>query len=99
MFETLSKELHSLKQGSGENVAEFGVHLSQQVQIFQLEYLERILLDHVEKMKWDHFYEGLNSADSYGRWQNPPGYFDLLLATWKLESRTEARDPLAQNPQ
>ena len=34
MFDTLSKELYSLKQGSGENVAEFGVCLSQQVQIF-----------------------------------------------------------------
>ena len=32
-FDTLSKELYFLKQGSGENVAEFGVHLSQQVQI------------------------------------------------------------------
>ena len=41
-FDTLSKELYSLKKGSRENVAEFGVHLSQQVQILQLEYLGRI---------------------------------------------------------
>ena len=61
MFDTLSKELYSLKQRSGGNVAEFEVHLSQQVQILQLECLERILLEHVEKIKWDHFYEGFNS--------------------------------------
>ena len=33
MFDTLSKELYSLKQGLGENVAKFKVHLFQQVQI------------------------------------------------------------------
>ena len=27
MFHTLSKELYSLKQGSGEKIAKFGVHL------------------------------------------------------------------------
>ena len=42
MFDALSKELYSIKQTSGENVAEFGMHLSQQVQIPQLEYLGRI---------------------------------------------------------
>ena len=36
-FKALSKELYSLKQGSRENVAEFRVHLSQQVQILQSE--------------------------------------------------------------
>ena len=35
MFDTLSKELCSLKQGSRENVAKFRVCLSQQVQILQ----------------------------------------------------------------
>ena len=60
MFDTLSKELYSLKQRSGENVAEFGVHLSQQVHILQLEYPGRIQQEHVEEMKEDHFYEGLN---------------------------------------
>ena len=51
MFDTLSKELYSLKQSPGENVAEFGVHLSQQVQILQSEYLGRIQQEHVEEMK------------------------------------------------
>ena len=37
MFDTLSKELYSLKQGSGENVAEFRVCLSQKVQSTQEE--------------------------------------------------------------
>ena len=42
MFDIFSKELCSLKQGSGENMAEFGVCLSQQVQIFQSEYLGKM---------------------------------------------------------
>ena len=37
MFNTLSKELHSLRQGSNEYIAKFRVHLSQQVKILQLE--------------------------------------------------------------
>ena len=53
-------ELYSLKQGSGENVAEFGVCLSQQFQVLQMEYPWRIQPEHVEDMKWDCFYEGLN---------------------------------------
>ena len=42
----LSKELYSLKQGMGENVGEFGVLLSQQVQILQMEYPSRIQQEH-----------------------------------------------------
>ena len=61
MFNSLSKELYSIKQGSGDNVAKFQVHLSWQVQILQLEYLERIQPEHVDEMKHDCFYEGLNS--------------------------------------
>ena len=34
-FDTLSNELYSLKQGSGENVAKFRVFLSQEVQMLQ----------------------------------------------------------------
>ena len=60
MFDTLSKELYSLKQRSGENMAKFGVQLSQQVQILQLEYPGRMQDKDIEEMKWDHFYEGLN---------------------------------------
>ena len=60
MFDTLSKELYSLKQGSGDNVAEFGVCLLQQVQILQLEYPGRIQPKYIETMKHDLFYEGLN---------------------------------------
>ena len=41
-FDTLTKELYSLKQGMGEIVAKFGVHLSQQFQILQMEYPSRI---------------------------------------------------------
>ena len=56
-FDTLSKELYSLKQGSGKTITEFRVCLLQQVQILQLEYLGRIQQEHVEEMKQDHFYE------------------------------------------
>ena len=41
-FYAFDKEVYSLKQSSGENVAEFGVCLSQQVQILQSEYQGRI---------------------------------------------------------
>ena len=72
--------------GSGENVAEFGVHLLQQVQILQSEYPGRIQPEHMEEMKWDHCYEGLN-----------PEYCQMLVhkvdGTWKLERRAESRDP------
>ena len=40
-FDALSKELYSLRQGMGENVAKFRVCLSQQVQILQTEYHSR----------------------------------------------------------
>ena len=51
MFNTLSKELYSLKQGSGENMAKFGVCLLHQVQIHLLDYLERIQQEHKQEMK------------------------------------------------
>ena len=55
MFDTLSKKLYSLKQGSGENMAKFRVCLSQQVWILQSEYPGRIQQEHIEEMKQDHF--------------------------------------------
>ena len=66
-FNALSKELYSLKQGMGENVAEFRVCLSQQVQILQMKYPNRIHKEHVEEVKWDPFYKGLS-----------PGYQQML---------------------
>ena len=50
-FNSLSKELYSLKQGMGENVAKFRVHLSQQIQILQMEYPGRIQQKHMEDGK------------------------------------------------
>ena len=67
-------------------MAEYSVHLSQQIQILQLNYPGRIWPEHVEEMKHACFYEGLNPK----YWQmlthkvdgkNPAGYSDLLLAT------------------
>ena len=60
IFNALSRELYSLKQGLNENVAEFSVYLSQQVQILQSEYPGRIQQEHMEEMKHDCFYEGHN---------------------------------------
>ena len=89
-FNALSKELYSLKQESRESVAEFRGHLSQQVQKHQLEYLRRIQQEHIEEMKWDHFYKGLNleyqcmlANKMDGKY--PTTYSDLLLAAGKLE--------------
>ena len=98
-FNALSKELYSLKQGSREKVAKFGVYLSQQVHILQSEYPGRIQQEHTEEMKQDCFYKSLNpkywcmlahKVDG----THPTRYSDLLLVAWKLERRAEARDPL-----
>ena len=85
-FSALSKELYSLKQGLGENVGERGVCLSQQVKILQSEYPGRIQPEHIEEVKDDSFYEGLNPEYSWMvahkvDGENPAGYSDLLLAT------------------
>ena len=60
MFNALRKELYSLKQDLSENVAEFGVCLSQQVQILKSEHPGRIQPEHLEEMRPDCFCEGLN---------------------------------------
>ena len=54
--------------------------------------------EHIEEMKWDHFYEGLNPEY---QWllvhkvdrEHSTGYSDLLLAAQKLERQAEVRDP------
>ena len=98
-FNALSKELYLFKQGSSKKIAEFGVHLSQQVQTLQSQYPGRIQQEHVEEMKCNCFYEGFNpeyqqmlahKVDG----EHPVSYSDLLLATQKLERWAEARDPL-----
>ena len=98
-FDVLSKELYSIKHGMGENMAEFGVHLSQQVQILQMEYPGRIQQEHVEEVKQNHFYEGLSPGylqllAHKVNGENPVTYTELLLAAKKLERWMEARDPL-----
>ena len=96
MFDALSKELSSLKQGSRETVAGFRVHLLQQVYI---QYPGRIRHEHLQEMKQYHFYEGLNPEHQHmlahkvdGK--HPASYPNLLLAAWKLERWAEVRDPL-----
>ena len=101
-FDTLNKELYSLRQGMVENVAAFGVCLSQQVQILP-EYPSRIQQEHVEEEKQDCFYEGLSPKYQQMlahkvNWENPVTYSKLLLATQKLERQAEARHPLLPKP-
>ena len=98
-LDALGKEVYSLKQGSGENVAVFRVHLSQQVQILQSKYLGTIQQEHGDEMKQIHFYDGLNLKYQHmlahkvdGK--HPTSYSDLPLAAHKLERWPEARDPL-----
>ena len=98
-FDALSKELYSLTEGLNDNLAEFSIYLSQQVQILQSEYLAGIQQEHMEEMKHDHFYEG-SKAEYWqmlaykGDGEHLASYSDLLLATWKLERWAEARYPL-----
>ena len=99
MFDALSKELYSLKQTTGENMAEFGVYLLQQVQILQSEYPERIQQEHVDEMKWDCFYERCNPKSRHMLvhkvdGNHPTSYSDLSLAAQKVERWNKARDPL-----
>ena len=83
-FKALSKELYSLKQGMRENMAEFGVCLSQQVQVLQMEYPSRIQQENVEEVQWDHFCVGLSTeywqmlAHKVNR-ENPVTYSELLF--------------------
>ena len=98
-FDALSREFYSPKQGSIENVAEFRVHLSHQIQILQSEYPERIQQEHVKEMKGDHFYKGLNPEYQHMLahkvdGEHPTSYSDLLLAAQNLERWAKARDPL-----
>ena len=98
-FDALSKDLYSLRQGMGENVAEFRVCLSQQVQLLQMEYPSRIQQEHVEEVKWDCFYKGLSPECQWMlghkvSGENPVPYSELLLAAQKLKRWAEARNPL-----
>ena len=59
--------------------------------------------EHVEEMKQDYFYEGLNPKYQWmlahkvdGK--HPNNYSDLLLAAQKLERQAEARDLLLLKP-
>ena len=97
-FNTLSKVFYSLKRGMGENVAEFRVHLPQQVQI-----LQRFLAESNRSMwrRWSGITSRKVSALSISKcWptsldgENPATYFELLLAAQKLERWVEARYPL-----
>ena len=66
-----------------------------------MEYPDTIQQEHVEEVKWDHFYEGLSPEYQWMlahkvNGENPALYLKLLLAAWKLERWAEARDTLLQ---
>ena len=89
-----SVKSYSLKQVLGENVEVFGVQPSQQVQILQSEYPGRIQPEHMEEVKHDHFYEGLNLEYQWMLAHKVDGeysanYSDLLLdiQSWKEEQK------------
>ena len=95
-FDALSKEVYSLKQGMGKNVAEFRVHQSYQVQILQMENPSRI---HVEGVKQDCFYEDLSPEYWWMlahkvNGENSVTYSKLLLTAWMSERWAEVRDAL-----
>ena len=97
-FKALSKELYSLKQGSSKNIAEFTVHLLQQVQIHQTVSPGRIQLEHVEDMKHDHSMRVLipNTSKMLAHkvdGDHPASYSDLLLAKGKLEKTGRGQGP------
>ena len=68
-------------------MAKFGVHLLQQVQILLLEYLGRIQQKHMEEMKWDHFYEGINPKYQHMLAHKVGGEHPASYSTWSLQHR------------
>ena len=94
-FDALIKELYSLKQGMGENVAKCEVCLSQQLQILQTDYTSRIQQEYVKEVRQDCFYKGLSPEYEWMlahkvNGENPATFSEMLLAAQKLERQTEA---------
>ena len=83
----------------GENVAKFGVCLSQQIQILQMEYPGRIQQEHVEEVKQDCFYEDPSPEYQQMLAHKVDGeklcyLFQVAPSFPELERQAEARDPL-----
>ena len=101
IFNTLSKELYSLKQTSGENVAEFGMHLSQRSR-----YSSQSIQEGSKRSMWRRWNEAISMRGLNLRFRcmsahkvdgdDLISYSDLLPAAWKLERWNETRDPLLQ---
>ena len=96
MFDTLSKELYSLKTGIKQEVAEFGYALLQHVQILQSEYPGRIQLEHLEEQSSTRVLILNNGKCWLIKWMvsSQPATPTWLLATQKLERWAEVRNPL-----
>ena len=55
-MDSLNQELFQLQMGEKETVLDWGVHLLRHLQVLVASFLEHFPLDHVAKLKPDHFY-------------------------------------------
>ena len=58
-LDALNQELFQLQMANKTMVSDWGVHLLRHLQILAASFPERVLLDQVAELKWDHFYSGL----------------------------------------
>ena len=58
-FDAFNQELFQLQMGEKETVSDCGVCLLRHLQVLGASFLECFPLDHVAKLKCDHFYSGL----------------------------------------
>ena len=58
-LDALNQELFQLCMGQKEMVSDWGVHLLRHLQVLTASFPEHFPLDHVDKLKHDHFYSGL----------------------------------------
>ena len=96
-LDALNQELFQLQMGKKETVLDWGVHLSRHLQVLVVSFSECFLLDHIAKLKHDHFYGGLpkrlKAMVAYLKAStNEKTYSDCLWAVRKAE-KEEAMDP------
>ena len=58
-LDALNQELFQLCKGEKETVLDWGVHLLRHLQVLAVSFPECFPLDHIARLKHDHFYSGL----------------------------------------
>ena len=58
-LDALNQELFQLHMGKKEMISDWGVHLSQHLQILAVSFPEHFPPDHMAELKHDHFYSRL----------------------------------------